>query len=65
MKTIIGIPNGAIMDQNLYNNPHISPTAYHALRRAVEPYCLYTIGEPYQQRQCGEQDYIQVLARCS
>ena len=45
MKTIIGIPNGAIMDQNLYNNPHISPTAYHALRRAVEPYCLYTIGK--------------------
>ena len=45
MKTIIGIPNGAIMDQVFYNNPHVSPTAHHALHKAVEPYCLYTIGE--------------------
>jgi len=44
MKTIIGIPQGAIMDHNLFNNPHISPTAHHALHRAVEPYALYTIG---------------------
>merc|ERR1712147_166868 len=31
MQTIIGIPNGAIMDQLFYNNPHMSPTAHHAL----------------------------------
>ena len=45
MKTIIGIQNGAIMDHVYYNNPHVSPTAHHALHKAVEPYCLYTIGK--------------------
>ena len=45
MHSIFDIPNGAIMDQLFYSNPHMSPTAHHALHRAVEPYSLYTIGE--------------------
>jgi len=44
MQTIFGIPNGTIMDQLLYSNPNMSPTAHHALHKAIEPYCLYAIG---------------------
>ena len=43
MKTLIEIPQGAILDQEFFHNPHMSKTAHHALHKAVAPYCLYTI----------------------
>ena len=37
------IPHGAILNQVLYENEHISPTAHHALHKGLEPYPQYIV----------------------